>query len=88
VSVSFIKFSKKDHGDIPVCNQTLSLERIPTRAALPELDWQFKGNHQVHCTPGDRQWFLEHYARIIDDILEGFRPIDRSQTLDIPNLDE
>jgi hypothetical protein len=67
LTVSFMKLNKKSHYiDVPVCDQKLSLDRIPTRAALSGLDWQFRGNHQVRVSAQNREWFLEQYAGIID----------------------
>jgi hypothetical protein len=84
-----MKLNKKSHYiDVPVCDQKLSLDRIPTRAALSDLDWQFRGNHQVRVTAQNREWFLEQYAGIIDEISEALQPLDRDQVLDLPHIDE
>jgi hypothetical protein len=71
-----------------VCWQEFPLERVPSPAAIPFLNWNCVGNSMVRCKAGDREILLDIYAELMQQILRKLRPIDRSQTLDLPHVDE
>jgi hypothetical protein len=70
----------------------IPLERVPTRAAMHNYDWQFpsyrKGRRTIAVSSSDRAILLDLYADRLEQMLRQIRPIDPNDLIDLPNLDE
>jgi hypothetical protein len=61
-----------------VCWREFPLQKVPSPAAIPFLDWDCVGNSKVRCMAGDGEILLDLYARLMTQMLHKLQPTDRS----------